>query len=118
MANPDSYQFYQWFPARFRADRRIRKLDGIDIAILRALHDVLWAMPDKQIHEDDIAIATELDITTEQWRAAKHHTIDSGAIYRDNGFIRSPHVDEAWEHCLQNSTKKAAAANKRWKTNT
>jgi len=57
-----AWYFYQFDPTTFHLDRRIRKLDGLDIAILRALHDAMWQSGEQRIVDDINTIAAEIDI--------------------------------------------------------
>lgn len=105
-----TWQYYQWYPRDFMADRTVRKLDGLVIAILRAFHDQLWMSQDKAIPDNDQGISTMLDINTDTWLAAKRPLLASGALYREGGCLRSPHIDDCWRHCSKIS--KTASGNR------
>jgi hypothetical protein len=100
-----SWNYYQWDPTEFRLDNRIRKLDGSDIAILRAIHDAIWMTGEQRILDDICTIAQIIDIPIQQVEDAIERLLKSKALYEKNGFICSPHIDECWNHCQYVSEK-------------
>lgn len=94
-----AWNYYQWDPTAFILDNRIRKLDGPVIAILRVIHDAMWKSGEQRIIDDISVITAEIDIPASQMEGPLDCLLKSKALYSQDGFLRSPHIDACWAHC-------------------
>lgn len=96
---------------------KFRKVSGLSVCILRAVHDQLWQSDFRYLTPD--VLCEKLDIDEGIWEEAFAELVKAKFLVVDReGYVSSPDIDECWNFLVKQSDRNRANVMKRYENNT